>query len=40
MKLKHWFVLALIVIALLYIWHVYSSHGGVSGFTNGLGVGS
>jgi hypothetical protein len=31
-------MVALIIIALLYVWHVYSSHGGVSGFKNGLGV--
>jgi hypothetical protein len=38
MKFRHWIIIALIIIALLYIWHIYSSHGGVSGFKNGLGV--
>jgi len=37
MNFRHWIVLALIIIALLYIWHVYSSHGGVQGFKAGLG---
>jgi hypothetical protein len=27
-----------VIIALLYIWHIYSSHGGVSGFKAGLGA--
>jgi cbb3-type cytochrome oxidase subunit 3 len=38
MALKHWFFIALVIIALLYIWHIYSSHGGVSGFKAGLGA--
>lgn len=38
MKFRHLVVIALIAIALLYIWHIYSSHGGVSGFKNGLGA--
>jgi hypothetical protein len=38
-KLKHWVFLAFVVIGLLYVWHTYSAHGGVSGFKQGLGVG-
>jgi hypothetical protein len=38
MRFRHLVIIALIIIALLYIWHIYSSHGGVSGFKNGLGV--
>ena len=38
MKFRHWIIIALLAVALLYIWHIYSSHGGVAGFKNGLGV--
>ena len=39
MKLKHLFALALVVIGALFLWHLYASHGGVSGFKSGLGIG-
>lgn len=38
MKVKHWLFLGFVVIGLLYVFHIYSSHGGVSGFKSGLGV--
>ena len=39
MKLKHWVFLAFVVIGGLFVWHVYSGHGGVSGFKQGIGLG-
>lgn len=39
MKAKHWIGVILVIIALLYVWHTYSGHGGVSGFKQGLGLG-
>lgn len=38
MRSKHYLILALIAIGALYVWHVYSQHGGMSGFKSGLGV--
>lgn len=38
MRLKHWLFLAIFVIGALYVWHIYSQHGGVGGFKSGLGV--
>jgi hypothetical protein len=37
-KLKHYLIIALIAVGGLYVWHIYSQHGGVSGFKSGLGV--
>ena len=39
MKFKHLVFVALLIIGGLYVWHIYSGHGGVSGFKQGLGVG-
>jgi len=39
MKLRHYLILALIAVGGLYAWHIYSQHGGVSGFKSGLGIG-
>jgi hypothetical protein len=39
MKVKHWLFLILALIGLLFVWHVYSGHGGSSGFKQGLGIG-
>lgn len=39
MKLKHWVFLGLVAIGALYLWHNYSSHGGVAGVKQGLGFG-
>lgn len=38
MKLKHMFVVALAILGGLYVWHIYSSHGGTAGFRQGLGL--
>lgn len=38
MKAKHWIGLALLGVALLYLFHNYQMHGGVSGFKAGLGL--
>lgn len=38
MRLKHVLILALLAVGALYVWHIYSQHGGVSGFKSGLGV--
>lgn len=37
--MKHWVIVGLVVVALLYVWHVYSGHGGFAGFKQGLGIG-
>lgn len=38
MGIKHYLALALIVVGGLYAYHIYSQHGGLSGFKSGLGV--
>lgn len=38
MRLKHYLILALIIVGGLYVWHMYSTHGGVGGFKQGLGI--
>lgn len=38
MHLKHWLILALIIVGGLYTLHIYRQHGGVAGFKSGLGV--
>ena len=38
MRLKHYLALALIAVGALYVYHMYSKHGGVAGFKSGLGV--
>jgi hypothetical protein len=38
MKLKHWFFVALVIVGGLYVWHIYSGHGGTQGFKAGLGI--
>lgn len=39
MKLKHWVFVAFVVIGVLFVWHIATSHGGVAGFKAGLGFG-
>lgn len=39
MKLRHWVFLALVAIAVLFLWHNYQMHGGVGGVKSGLGLG-
>ena len=39
MKMVHLFFLLLAIAGALFIWHNYSSHGGVSGVKSGLGFG-
>lgn len=39
MKLRHWVFLSFILIGILYVVHMYTSHGGVTGFRSGLGLG-
>lgn len=39
MKLKHWIGLGFLAVGVLFVWHVATSHGGVSGFRSGLGLG-
>jgi len=39
MKLRHWVFLILIVIAVLFLFHNYTSHGGVMGIKQGIGFG-
>jgi hypothetical protein len=38
MAVKHWIFLILVIIAVLFLWHNYSSHGGTAGLKQGLGV--
>lgn len=38
MRLKHYLILALIIVGALYVWHIYSQHGGTAGFKTGLGI--
>lgn len=38
MRTKHYLILALVVVGSLYVWHVYSQHGGMGGFKTGLGI--
>jgi len=38
-KLKHWFGLALVGVGVLFLLHIYMSHGGVAGVKSGLGLG-
>lgn len=40
MKLKHWVFLGFIVIGVLYVAHIVMGHGGMPGFTAGLGFGA
>jgi len=37
-KLKHYLIIALILVGGLYVFHILRQHGGVSGFKSGLGV--
>lgn len=39
MKLVHWLVIGLVLVGGLYMWHNYTSHGGVQGVKSGLGLG-
>lgn len=39
MKLKHWVFLAFVGIGVLYVLHIYTGHGGMTGFRNGLKIG-
>lgn len=40
MKFKHWAVVALVIVALLFLLHNYQMHGGTSGIKSGLGLGN
>lgn len=39
MKLKHWVGVAFIVVGVLFTLHLFMSHGGISGFKSGIGLG-
>jgi hypothetical protein len=39
MKLKHWVAVAFLVVGALFVLHLVMSHGGVSGFKAGIGLG-
>lgn len=39
MKIRHLLGLVLIIIAVLFLWHNYRSHGGVMGVKQGIGFG-
>lgn len=39
MKLKHWVGIAFFLIGALYVVHVYTGHGGLTGFRSGLKIG-
>lgn len=36
--MKHYLILALIIVGGLYVFHIYTQHGGVGGFKTGLGI--
>lgn len=38
MKTKHWVITGFILIGVLFVWHNYQQHGGVSGLRSGLGI--
>jgi hypothetical protein len=38
MKIKHWILVGFVVVGGLYVLHIVTHHGGVSGFTGGLGL--
>lgn len=38
MKAKHYLMIALGVVGLLYVAHIMTQHGGISGFKSGLSV--
>lgn len=38
MKVKHWIFLLLVLVGGLFVFHIITSHGGVSGFKSGLGL--
>jgi hypothetical protein len=38
MKAKHWLGIALVLVGGLYVLHIWTQHGGVSGFKSGLSV--
>jgi len=38
-KVKHWLALILILVAVLFLYHNYSAHGGVAGIKQGIGLG-
>lgn len=40
MRLKHWVFIGFVLVGLLYVVHMFTSHGGMTGFTSGLGLGS
>lgn len=39
MKLKHWVVVGIFLVGALYLVHNYTSHGGVAGVKQGIGLG-
>lgn len=39
MKVKHWIMIIFCVVGLLYVAHILTAHGGVSGLKSGLGMG-
>jgi hypothetical protein len=40
MRLKHWVLVGFIAVGVLYFAHMVMSHGGMQGFTAGLGFGA
>jgi hypothetical protein len=38
-KLKHWLVIALVLVGALFVGHLIMSHGGIAGFKQGIGLG-
>lgn len=40
MKTKHYAIVALIIIACLFLYHNYTTKGGVAGIKSGIGLGS
>lgn len=39
MRMRHWVILGFLVVGALFVFHIFSSHGGASGFMSGLGLG-
>jgi hypothetical protein len=39
MKMKHWVFLLFAILGALFVFHVYSQHGGIAGVKSGVGLG-
>jgi hypothetical protein len=37
-KLKHWIFVGFVLVGILFVVHIATQHGGISGFTSGLGL--